>query len=150
MKERVCELEGLEVQLETVWEETRVLYEEELEIWLLQRELEQAERWLSSYESSLLAEDYGVGLQGVFGPERGGGGGGRQGYREVKRGVLAADHQHGQQVELQLQIPLTGEINNLVQSFLRRGVDRLLEENLSRETTKKFVSSFNAKSSTLI
>lgn len=49
------------MQLETVWEETRLLYEEELETSLLQRELEQAERWLSSYESTLTAEEYGVG-----------------------------------------------------------------------------------------
>lgn len=61
MEERLCELEQLEEHLEKVWEETRVLYEEELEISLLQRELEQAERWLSSYESSLMAQDYGVG-----------------------------------------------------------------------------------------
>ena len=61
MEERVCELEELELRVEKVWEETRVLYEEELEISLLQRELEQAERWLSSYENTLMAEDYGVG-----------------------------------------------------------------------------------------
>lgn len=46
--------------METVWEETRLLYEEELEMMLLQKELEQAERWLSSYENTLTAEDYGV------------------------------------------------------------------------------------------
>lgn len=61
MEERICDLEQLEEHLEKVWEETRVLYEEELEISLLQRELEQAERWLSSYESSLMAQVYGVG-----------------------------------------------------------------------------------------
>lgn len=69
MEERICELEELEVQVQKVWEETRLLYEEELEITLLQRELEQAERWLSSYESTLLAEDYGVSLdhfRGLF------------------------------------------------------------------------------------
>lgn len=62
VKERIFELEELEVQVQKVWEETRILYEEELEISLLQRELEQAECWLSSYESSLLAEGYGVGV----------------------------------------------------------------------------------------
>lgn len=62
MEERVYELEDLEVQVQKVWEETRLLYEEELEISLLQRELEQAESWLSSYESSLLAEGLGVGF----------------------------------------------------------------------------------------
>lgn len=61
MEERVCELEELEVRVEKVWEETRFLYEEGQEISLLQRELEQAERWLNSYESTLTAEDYGVG-----------------------------------------------------------------------------------------
>lgn len=58
------------MRLETVWEETRLLYEEELEMSLLQRELEQAERWLSSYESTLMAEDYGVGLQHIEGRSR--------------------------------------------------------------------------------
>lgn len=48
------------MRVEKVWEETRFLYEEELEISLLQRDLEQAERWLSSYENTLTAEDYGV------------------------------------------------------------------------------------------
>lgn len=61
VKERIFELEELEVQVQKVWEETRILYEEELEISLLQRELEQAESWLSSYESTLLAEGLGVG-----------------------------------------------------------------------------------------
>lgn len=60
MEERACELEELEMRVEKVWEETRFLYEEELEISLLQRDLEQAERWLSSYENTLTAEDYGV------------------------------------------------------------------------------------------
>lgn len=67
MEERIYELEELEVQVQEVWEETRLLYEEELEITLLQRELEQAERWLSSYESTLLAEDYGVSLNHSLG-----------------------------------------------------------------------------------
>lgn len=62
MEERISELEELEVQVQKVWEESRMLYEEELEISLLQRELEQAECWLSSYESSLLAEGLGVGV----------------------------------------------------------------------------------------
>lgn len=62
MEERIYELEDLEVQVQKVWEETRILYEEELEISLLQRELEQAEGWLSSYESSVLAEGFGVGV----------------------------------------------------------------------------------------
>lgn len=61
VEERVCELEELEVRVEKVWEDTRLLYEEELEILVLQRELEQAERWLSSYENTLSAQDYGVG-----------------------------------------------------------------------------------------
>lgn len=62
VEECISELEELEVQVQKVWEETRILYEEELEISLLQRELEQAECWLSSYESSLLAEGLGVGV----------------------------------------------------------------------------------------
>ncbi|XP_023280049.1 spectrin beta chain, non-erythrocytic 2-like [Seriola lalandi dorsalis] len=66
VEERVCELEELEVRVERVWEETRLLYEEELEILLLQRELEQAERWLSSYENTLTAEDYGDSVSDVM------------------------------------------------------------------------------------
>ncbi|XP_068593345.1 spectrin beta chain, non-erythrocytic 5 [Cebidichthys violaceus] len=66
VEERVSELEELEVRVEKVWEETRVLYEEELEISLLQRELEQAERWLSSYENSLTAEDFGDSVSDVL------------------------------------------------------------------------------------
>lgn len=57
VQERICELEVLEESLQKVWEETRVQYEEDLEILVLQRELEQAERWLGSYESSLMADD---------------------------------------------------------------------------------------------
>lgn len=60
VERRICELEELEMRVEKVWEETRLLYQEDLEIVLLQRELEQAERWLSSYESTLMAEEYGV------------------------------------------------------------------------------------------
>lgn len=60
MEQRICELKELEMRVEKVWEETRLLYQEDLEIVLLQRELEQAERWLSSYESTLMAEEYGV------------------------------------------------------------------------------------------
>lgn len=63
VEERVYELEELEVQVERAWGETKLLYEEELEILLLQRELEQAERWLSSYENTLMAEEYGVRLR---------------------------------------------------------------------------------------
>ncbi|XP_034530593.1 spectrin beta chain, non-erythrocytic 1 [Notolabrus celidotus] len=66
VEERVFELEELEVQLQKVWEETKLLYEEELEIALLQRELEQAERWLSSYENTLMAEDYGDSVSDVM------------------------------------------------------------------------------------
>ncbi|KAM9341571.1 spectrin beta chain, non-erythrocytic 5 [Symphorus nematophorus] len=66
VEERVCELEDLEVRVEKLWEETRLLYEEELEISLLQRELEQAERWLNSYENTLMAEDYGDSVSDVM------------------------------------------------------------------------------------
>ncbi|XP_067469592.1 spectrin beta chain, non-erythrocytic 5 isoform X2 [Thunnus thynnus] len=66
VEERVCELEELEVRVVKVWEETRLLYEEEQEMSLLQRELEQAERWLSSYENTLTAEDYGDSVSDVM------------------------------------------------------------------------------------
>uniref|UniRef100_A0A8C9YZ58 Spectrin, beta, non-erythrocytic 5 n=1 Tax=Sander lucioperca TaxID=283035 RepID=A0A8C9YZ58_SANLU len=60
------ELEELELRVERVWEETRLLYEEELEVSLLQKELEQAERWLSSYENTLMAEDFGDSVSDVM------------------------------------------------------------------------------------
>ncbi|XP_054470225.1 LOW QUALITY PROTEIN: spectrin beta chain, non-erythrocytic 5 [Anoplopoma fimbria] len=66
VEERVRELEELEVRVEKMWEETRVQYEEELEISLLQKELEQAEHWLSSYENSLTAEDFGDSVSDVM------------------------------------------------------------------------------------
>ncbi|KAM8913952.1 spectrin beta chain, non-erythrocytic 5 isoform 3-T3 [Spinachia spinachia] len=65
VEERVLELEGLELLVEKLWEDTRLLYEEELEISLLQKELQQAEGWLRSYESSLTAEDYGDSVSDV-------------------------------------------------------------------------------------
>ncbi|XP_034432002.1 spectrin beta chain, non-erythrocytic 1 [Hippoglossus hippoglossus] len=66
VEERVCELEELEAQVQQVWEETKLLYEEELEISLLQKELEQADRWLSSYEDTLMADDYGDSVSDVM------------------------------------------------------------------------------------
>ncbi|XP_030614955.1 spectrin beta chain, non-erythrocytic 5 [Archocentrus centrarchus] len=66
VEQHICELEELEMRLEKVWEETRLLYEEDLEIVLLQREIEQAERWLSSYENTLMAEEYGDSVSDVM------------------------------------------------------------------------------------
>lgn len=57
---RVLELQQLEEQLDSLWEELRGFYEEEKELWVLRRDLEQAERWLSSYELTLTCDDYGV------------------------------------------------------------------------------------------
>ncbi|XP_061843662.1 spectrin beta chain, non-erythrocytic 5 [Nerophis lumbriciformis] len=62
---RVRELEELERRVEETWEDTRQLYEEELEVKLLQKELEQAERWLSSYEETLTDHRYGDSLSDV-------------------------------------------------------------------------------------
>ncbi|XP_028251320.1 spectrin beta chain, non-erythrocytic 5 [Parambassis ranga] len=66
VEERISELEELELQVEKLWEDTRLLYEEELEISLLQRELEQAERWLNSYENTLMSKDYGDSVSDVM------------------------------------------------------------------------------------
>lgn len=62
LEERLLELQELETRVQEVWEERRVLYQEELEILHLQRELEQAEHWLSTYEATLRVEEYGVSL----------------------------------------------------------------------------------------
>nr|XP_057947283.1 spectrin beta chain, non-erythrocytic 5-like isoform X2 [Doryrhamphus excisus] len=62
---RVRELEELEHHVEETWKETRQLYEEMLEVELLQKELQQAERWLSSYEEMLTDHHYGDSLSDV-------------------------------------------------------------------------------------
>ncbi|KAI1895008.1 hypothetical protein AGOR_G00101700 [Albula goreensis] len=59
VEERRAELQELEENVEQSWEERRLLYQEELEILQLQRELEQAEHWLSSHETALRTQDYG-------------------------------------------------------------------------------------------
>ncbi|XP_010891275.2 spectrin beta chain, non-erythrocytic 5 isoform X2 [Esox lucius] len=66
LEERLLELQELETRLQDVWEERRVLYQEELEILQLQRELEQAEHWLSTYEATLKAEEYGDSVSDVL------------------------------------------------------------------------------------
>ncbi|KAM6973270.1 spectrin beta chain, non-erythrocytic 5 [Aplochiton taeniatus] len=66
LEERVRELQELEGRVEDTWEETRAMYTEELEILRLQRELEQAEHWLTTYESTLRAEDYGDSVSDVM------------------------------------------------------------------------------------
>lgn len=53
-------MQDLQAQVAEVWEERRVAYQEELEVLQLQREMEQAEHWLSTYEATLKAKDYGV------------------------------------------------------------------------------------------
>ncbi|KAG9333313.1 hypothetical protein JZ751_012838, partial [Albula glossodonta] len=62
VEERRAELQELEENVEQSWEERRLLYQEELEILQLQRELEQAEHWLSSHETALHTQDYGVSI----------------------------------------------------------------------------------------
>ncbi|KAM9777958.1 spectrin beta chain, non-erythrocytic 5 [Neosynchiropus ocellatus] len=66
VEQRLQELQELEQRVEEVWKETRLRYEEELEILVLQRELEQAERWLSTYEGALTAKDYGDSVSDVL------------------------------------------------------------------------------------
>lgn len=60
LEERLAELQDLEVLVLQGWADRRDLYQEELELQRLQRELEQAEHWLNTYENVLTAEDYGV------------------------------------------------------------------------------------------
>lgn len=50
----------MEVLVLQGWADRRDLYQEELELQQLQRELEQAEHWLNTYENVLTAKDYGV------------------------------------------------------------------------------------------
>lgn len=60
MEEHLAELQDLEVLVLQGWAERRDLYQDELELQHLQRDLEQAEHWLNTYENVLTAQDYGV------------------------------------------------------------------------------------------
>ncbi|XP_029982912.1 spectrin beta chain, non-erythrocytic 5 [Sphaeramia orbicularis] len=66
VESRVYELEELELKVEKLWEETRLQYEEAQQMLVLKRELEQAEHWLSTYENTLTAEDYGESVSDVM------------------------------------------------------------------------------------
>lgn len=61
LEERLAELKDLEMRVLEAWAERRAQYQEDIELQQLQKELEQAEHWLNTYESTLRAEDYGVG-----------------------------------------------------------------------------------------
>ncbi|XP_061631327.1 spectrin beta chain, non-erythrocytic 5 isoform X2 [Phyllopteryx taeniolatus] len=65
VEERVRELEDLECVILKTWEETHRAYEEDLELKRLQKDLDQAERWLSSYEDSLTSGHYGDSVSDV-------------------------------------------------------------------------------------
>lgn len=60
MEERLAELQDLEVLVLQGWADRKDLYQEELELQQLQKELEQAEHWLNTYENVLTAQNYGV------------------------------------------------------------------------------------------
>ncbi|XP_063040192.1 spectrin beta chain, non-erythrocytic 5 [Engraulis encrasicolus] len=64
--ERVCELEELEVALQQSWEEEQWLLVSEAQRQQLQRELEQAERWLAAHENGLNADSYGESVSDVL------------------------------------------------------------------------------------
>ncbi|KAJ8289416.1 hypothetical protein GJAV_G00001060 [Gymnothorax javanicus] len=66
VEERVEELRELEELVEQSWEEQRLLYQEQLETLQLQRELEQAELWLSAHEAALRSQEYGGCVQDVL------------------------------------------------------------------------------------
>ncbi|XP_034163832.2 spectrin beta chain, non-erythrocytic 5 [Pangasianodon hypophthalmus] len=66
LEERLAELQDLEVLVLQGWAERRDLYQEELELQQLQRELEQAEHWLNTYENVLTAQDYGDSVSDVI------------------------------------------------------------------------------------
>ncbi|XP_043119308.1 spectrin beta chain, non-erythrocytic 5 isoform X2 [Puntigrus tetrazona] len=66
LEDRLAELQDLEVRVLEAWAERRAQYQEDLELQQLQRELEQAEHWLNTYESALKAEDYGDSVSDVL------------------------------------------------------------------------------------
>ncbi|XP_077095863.1 spectrin beta chain, non-erythrocytic 5 isoform X1 [Siphateles boraxobius] len=66
LEDRLVQLQELEVWVLEAWAERKAQYQEDLELQQLQRELEQAEHWLNSYESTLRAEDYGDSVSDVL------------------------------------------------------------------------------------
>ncbi|KAL2098982.1 hypothetical protein ACEWY4_005462 [Coilia grayii] len=66
LKERVVELEELEQALQQSWAEQQELLAHQGQQQQLQRELEQAERWLSAHESGLTADSYGDSVSDVL------------------------------------------------------------------------------------
>ncbi|XP_066510159.1 spectrin beta chain, non-erythrocytic 5 [Hoplias malabaricus] len=66
LEERLADLQDLEAQVLQGWTERRDVYQGEFELQQLQRELEQAEHWLNTYENALSAEDYGDSLSDVL------------------------------------------------------------------------------------
>ncbi|XP_052001180.1 spectrin beta chain, non-erythrocytic 5 [Xyrauchen texanus] len=66
LEEHLTELQELEVRVLQIWAERRAQYQEDLELQQLQRELEQAEHWLHTYETALRAEDYGDSVSDVL------------------------------------------------------------------------------------
>ncbi|KAG7328102.1 hypothetical protein KOW79_008046 [Hemibagrus wyckioides] len=66
VEERLAELQDMEVLVLQGWADRRDLYQEELELQQLQRELEQAEHWLNTYENVLTAKDYGDSVSDVL------------------------------------------------------------------------------------
>ncbi|KAJ8287366.1 hypothetical protein COCON_G00000250 [Conger conger] len=66
VEERLEELQALGQRLEQSWEESRLRYQEDLEALRLQRELQEAERWLSTHEAALRSQEYGDCVQDVL------------------------------------------------------------------------------------
>nr|XP_055027307.1 spectrin beta chain, non-erythrocytic 5 [Misgurnus anguillicaudatus] len=66
LEERLVELQELEERLLQTWAERRAQYLEDLELQQLQKELEQAEHWLTTYETALRAEEYGESVSDVL------------------------------------------------------------------------------------
>ncbi|XP_050989413.1 spectrin beta chain, non-erythrocytic 5 isoform X1 [Labeo rohita] len=66
LEDRLAELKELGERVQEAWAERRAQYQDELELQQLQRELEQAEHWLNTYESALRAEEYGDSVSDVL------------------------------------------------------------------------------------
>ncbi|KAA0711222.1 Spectrin beta chain, non-erythrocytic 5 [Triplophysa tibetana] len=66
LEQRLAELQELEARVLQTWAERRAQYLEDLELQQLQRELEQADHWLNTYESALRAEEYGDSVSDVL------------------------------------------------------------------------------------
>ena len=65
VKEKIAFLTEEKTNLQSLWEERRIMYEQCMDYQLFYRDMEQADAWMSKQESFLDSEDYGDSLDSV-------------------------------------------------------------------------------------